>query len=151
MFLPQVTGEFGIVAFDPEQDVKPMENGRGAWVKLRGKAVDRRKDSNGQMVDVNPLFIDIVAFGPAAQNLAESIAVGDLILVHGVLEERHWKDGAGAAHSQLRIRADDVAVSTRLTCAKSERVMARENIDYVRQFATDVEAPAHEATEADPF
>lgn len=152
MALPEVIGEFGVVKFDPAEDVKVLSPSGVCWIKVRGKAVNRKKDNNGQWTDADPLFIDIVGYGPSAQNLADSIAVGDLIMVRGYLEERHWEDEKGEKRSGYRIHANDFAVSTRLTNAKSERVRTKENIDYLATNAGAVEVKQDgPAAEEPPF
>jgi|DEB0MinimDraft_6_1074348.scaffolds.fasta_scaffold33907_4 single-strand DNA-binding protein len=117
MSLPTISGEFGVVQ-DP--DIRFSDNG-SAWIKLRGVAKDRRKNQNGEWEDGDPCYIDIVIGGKAAEHLAESITVGDAIIVTGQLTQREWKNDNGQTQKAYSLRADSVGVSTRFTPAPTPR------------------------------
>jgi single-strand DNA-binding protein len=120
MPLPKVSGEFGIVK-DPE--VRFSEAGK-CWVKVRGVAKKRVRDSNGTWADGDPLFIDIVVFGKQAEYLADSVKKGDSITVEGNLEQNEWDDKeTGQKRQSMQIVADIVGVSTRWGVAKSQKVL----------------------------
>lgn len=127
--LPRISGEFGVV-FDP--DVKFSEKGT-TWVKIRGVAKDRVRDSNGTWTDGDPLFIDIVCFGRYAENLAESVAKGDSILVDGTLQFKEWTDNEGVVKQGFQIRAEKIGVSTQWTPAKSQRVLEQSGLANVKE------------------
>lgn len=116
--LPEINGEFGIVQ-DP--DVKFAESGK-CWVKLRGIAKDRKRDSNGEWVDGDPIFIDILVFGKQAENLAESVAKGDTVLVKGRLSPNNWTDKEGNERKDVRIMVDEIGVSVRWNPARTPTV-----------------------------
>jgi single-strand DNA-binding protein len=105
--LPRIVGEFGIVM---EPDVKFSDAGK-CWVKLRCIAKDRKRDSNGQWSDGDPMFIDVLVFGRYAENIAESVAKGDTVLVEGRLSPNNWTDKEGNTHEDLRIMADLIGPS----------------------------------------
>lgn len=120
MALPQISGEFGVVA-DPE--IRFAESGKG-WAKVRGVAKDRVRDSNGAWADGDPTFIDIVCFGKVAENLIDSVAKGDSIIVVGKLQQQEWADKTtGEKRTGFRVVADEVGVSVKWTPAKTPRVL----------------------------
>jgi single-strand DNA-binding protein len=113
--LPLVSGEFGVVA-DPEIR---FSNAGKAWLKIRGKAADRIKDTTGNWSDGEPIFIDIIV-GNGAENLAESIVKGDSIIVMGKLKMREYEKN-GERHVAYSISADSVGPSTRWGSAKTAK------------------------------
>lgn len=120
MSLPMVNGEFGVVD-DP--DVRFSDDGR-AWIKMRGVAKDRRKNSSGEWEDGDACFMDIIVSGKAAENLAESITKGDAIAVIGKLHQREWENSEGKKQKAYTLRADSVGVSTRFTPAPTPKFQA---------------------------
>jgi single-strand DNA-binding protein len=111
MPLARVFGEFGIVA-DPE--IRFSDGGK-AWVKIRGVAKDRVRDSNGAWSDGDPTFIDIIVFN---EHIAESVVKGDTVIVEGKLQQNDWERD-GVKHSSYRVVADSIGVSTRWQPAKT--------------------------------
>lgn len=105
--LPVVTGEYGIVG---EPEIRFSSEGK-SWAKLRGKAADRVRDSNGAWKDGDALFIDIVVL-QGAENVVESVSKGDAVVVTGRLRMREW-DKDGVKQTTYQIVADSVGVSTR--------------------------------------
>lgn len=105
--LPVVTGEYGIVG---EPEIRFSSEGK-SWAKLRGKAADRVRDSNGAWKDGDALFIDIIV-NHGAENLVESVSKGDAVVVTGRLRMREW-DKDGVKQTTYQIVADSVGVSTR--------------------------------------
>lgn len=116
--LPHINGEFGVVG-DPE--IRFSEKG-SAWVKIRGVAKDRVRDSNGTWSDGDPLFIDIL-INAGAENLFESIVKGNTIMVSGKLKMRTWEKD-GQKQSTYQIQADSVGVATRWGSAKTAEALA---------------------------
>lgn len=117
--LPNIAGEFGVVA-DPELKFSDKGN---AWMRIRGVAKDRVRDSNGQWADGAPLFLDIILMGKSAENLVESVGKGDTIVVTGRLESAEWTDKEGNTQKSMRIRAEEIGVSVRWHPAKTPRLM----------------------------
>lgn len=133
MPLARVFGEFGVVA-DPE--VRFSDSGK-SWVKIRGVAKDRVRDSNGAWSDGEPTFIDIVAFN---EHIAESVTKGDTVIVEGKLQMNEW-DRDGVKHTSYRIVADSIGVSTRWQPAKTANMLATsKTTDSVQEAlgATDI-------------
>lgn len=113
--LPIVIGEFGVVK---EPEIRFSAKGT-PWVKIRCSAKDRKRDANGQWVDGDPLFINVIV-GNGAENLAESVAVGDTILVQGKLKMREYEID-GQKRTEFQIDTDAVGVSVRWSAAKTPR------------------------------
>ena len=116
--LPTITGEFGIVQ-PPElragQDGKP-------WAKVRGVAKDRKYNSNtSEWEDGEPCYLDIVCGGKMAENLIESVVVGDCILVSGTLTQREWESADGKKQKAYSLRAKEIAVSLRYAPAPTNK------------------------------
>jgi single-strand DNA-binding protein len=110
-------GEFGIVK---EPEIKFSDKGT-AWAKIRCSAKDRKRDANGQWADGDPLFINIIV-GVAAENLVESVRVGDSITVQGRLKMREYEVD-GQKRQEYQIAADTVGVSMRWGAAKTTRAL----------------------------
>jgi single-strand DNA-binding protein len=115
MPLARVFGEFGVVA-DPE--VRFSDSGK-AWVKIRGVSKDRVRDSNGNWVDGNATFIDIVAFN---ENIGESVVKGDSVIVEGKLQQNDWEKD-GVKHTSYRVVAESIGVSVRWGHARTEAML----------------------------
>lgn len=115
--LPTIHGEFGVVG-DPE--LRFSEKGSG-WLKVRGIAKDRTRDSSGTWADGDPLFIDIVC-NAGAEHLYESIVKGDTIMVIGKLKQREYEKN-GEKKTVFEVRADSIGVSTRWNPAKTPASM----------------------------
>lgn len=67
-------------------------------------AINRRPNGNGEKaVD----FIDCVAFGKAAENIAKYMDKGRLILLNGRLQTRTWEGQDGLKRKSTEIVVDD--------------------------------------------
>jgi single-strand DNA-binding protein len=117
--LPDITGEFGVVA---EPEIRFSESGK-AWAKVRGVAKDRKRDSNGEWVDGDPIFIDILIFGKPAEHIVESVNKGDTIIVKGRLTPNNWTDKEGNERKEVKIMADEIGVSVRWNPAKAPSML----------------------------
>lgn len=108
MPLPTIQAEMGVFAVELR-----FSNQGKPWVKVRAVAKDRKRDQSGQWVDGDPLWIDVVAFGDLANNIAESVDKGDSIVVTGRLEQQEWTTDSGEKRSAMRILADTCGVNLR--------------------------------------
>lgn len=138
--LPIISGEFGVVG-DPE--IRFSEKG-SAWLKVRGIAKDRVKAADGTWGDGDPVFIDII-INAGAENLYDSIAKGDSIIVTGKLKQRTYEVN-GEKRTDFQIRAESVGVSTRWASAKTPRALeAGGSIDAAKDALGAVEIEQTEA------
>jgi single-strand DNA-binding protein len=108
--LPEINGTFGVVA-DPEYRVSG--SGKG-WASLRVVSKDRTRDSNGEWVDGEALFLNCVVFGKWAENLVESVVKGDTIQI---------TDKEGVEHRDVQIVADEAGASFQWNPAKTPRML----------------------------
>ena len=117
--LPMINGDFGIVQ---EPELRFNDSGQ-PWLKIRGKAADRAYNAETKQWEDrgDPMFIDLIVGGKAAENLCESVAVGDQIVVNGKLTYREWTDTEGAKRFAYQIRADRVGVGVTYGPAKTEK------------------------------
>lgn len=115
--LPEIHGEFGIVK-PPE--IRFNDSGK-AWAKLRCSFKDRKRDSNGNWTDGEPQYLDVIV-NHQAENLIESVSVGDSVVISGHLVIRTYEVD-GQTRLAPEIKAENVGVSVRWTTAKSFRVV----------------------------
>lgn len=113
MALPQISGEFGLVA-DPEAKFSQKGN---LWVRMRVVAKDRKRDANGQWTDGDPLFLDAVAFGTVAENIVESASKGSSMVLTGKLAMNEWTTDDGQKRQSYQIQVDSVGLSLRWKAA----------------------------------
>lgn len=120
--LPTITGEFGVV-FEPELRFNDKGN---AWIKIRGAASDRAYNAETKEWEQKgeTTFLDIIMGGKLAENLCESITVGDQIVVSGELVQREWETDAGEKRVTYQIRARSIGVGVVSGPAKTARMIA---------------------------
>ena len=118
MPLPIVSGEYGVVA---DVDYRISDKGN-KWAKIRGVAKDRVRDATGSWNDGDPLFIDIIISGNAAENLTESICKGDNIVIVGKLKQREYESD-GVKKLNYYVDADITAVSVRWGHARTQKTI----------------------------
>jgi len=108
----------GNLTRDPELRYTPT----GAAVVKLGVAVSRRvRDESGQWKDADTSFFDVTAWRSLAENVAESLAQGNRVVVTGRLRTSSWETAEGEKRSRVEIEADEVAPSLRWATAKVER------------------------------
>lgn len=107
----------GNITRDPELKYTPS----GQAVVKFGVAVNRRTKKDGEWVDADPSFFDVVAWQGLAENIAESLAKGNRVVVTGRLEQRSWEQD-GNKRSAVEIVADEVAPSLRWATAQVTKV-----------------------------
>lgn len=91
-----------------------------AVCKVRVAASSRRKDGD-QWVDDKTTWITVTAFKQLAENVAESIVKGDLILVTGKLQMEEWEKD-GVKHTGYSVIADTIGPSIAFKPARSVTV-----------------------------
>jgi single-strand DNA-binding protein len=109
--LPTISGEFGVVQ-DPE--LRFNDNGK-AWMKIRGKATARTRDKDGNWVDGEICFVDIIVSQKLAENTMESISKGSTITVIGSLHYREWENNEGTKQKTYSIWADSLGVTPKFS------------------------------------
>lgn len=119
--LPTINGEFGVV-FEPELRFNDKGN---AWIKIRGAASDRAYNPETKEWEQkgDTVYLDIIMGGKLAENLAESVTVGDQIVVSGDLVQREWTTDDGEKRVAYQVRARTIGVGIVGGPAKSVRVL----------------------------
>ena len=85
-------------------------------------AVTDRKLDDGKWVDGDTQYHRTTVFGRTAENVRESLAKGDTVIVNGNLEFRHWTDQAtGEPRAATEVVAESVGPSLRYTTAEVAR------------------------------
>lgn len=135
--LPSIHGTFGVVA-DPEPSFSEKGN---AWLRLRVVAKDRVRDSNGAWSDGEPMFINAVVFGKQAENLTDSIAKGDSVVIVGRLAPNKWTDKEGVEHNDVQIKVEEIGPSVQFATAKTPRHMEANGTASPNQGSQSTEAP----------
>jgi single-strand DNA-binding protein len=107
MPLPRITLEGRVVA-DPELRFSPSGV---AVAKIRVVANDRRKNDAGEWEDGDTLWMTVTVFKKLAENVAESVAKSDIIIVTGKIKTDEWTTEAGEKRSAVSMIADTVSPS----------------------------------------
>lgn len=139
MALPLLSGEFGVVA-DP--DLNFTASGK-ARAKLRVIAKDRKKDANGNWVDGEPWFGDIIVWDRLAQNVVESVKKGDtVVIVNARLEPFKFmaRDGSGEKTGTQYV-ADSIGLSMRWKPCKSGELPSGAAVAVESLGATEISEP----------
>ena len=83
-----------------------------AVARIRTVCSSRKRQDDGTWVDDKNCWLDVTCFKKLAENVAESVAKGDLLVITGKLQTDEWEDkDTGAKRSQIKMIADTVAVS----------------------------------------
>lgn len=121
--LPTVTGEFRAGA-DPTLRFAPS----GVAVsELRAVASSRKKDEDGKWVDDKSVWVTITTFRQLAENVAETITKGDLVVVSGKLQVEEWEDKDGAKRTSVKVIADHIGPALAYATAKVSKTERRES------------------------
>lgn len=134
-----VASEYGVIQ---EPELRFNDSGN-AWLKVRGKSADRAWNADEKRWEDkgDPCYVDIIIGGKAAENLAESIAVGDSIVVIGKMQQREWTDSEGAKRSAYQIRADAVGVGVTFGPARTKRAIESMKASPLKDENRDESAP----------
>jgi len=104
----------GNITRDPE--LRFLNSGQ-ASVKI-GVAVNRRwQNRQTQEWEERTSYFDVVAYGPMAENVANSLTKGSRVLVTGRLDQRSWDTPEGEKRYAIEINADEIAPSLRYATA----------------------------------
>ena len=115
----------GNLVEDPE--VRFTNNGI-AVTNLR-VAVTQRVQQNGEWRGGDTSFPKVNVWRGQAENLAESLAKDDRVMVTGRLRQRSWETPEGEKRSVAEIEADEVGASLKFATAKVERASERATSD----------------------
>lgn len=83
-----------------------------AVAKIRTVSDKKKRDDSGNWVDDKVCWLDVTCFGKLAENVAESVVKGDLLVVTGVLQTDEWNDReSGEKRQKIACTAWTVSVS----------------------------------------
>lgn len=115
--LPTVQGEFRVAA-EPSLRFSP---GGMAVGSFRAVASSRKKTDDGEWVDDKTCWVTVTGFRKIAENMAESLEKGDLVVVVGKLQTEDWEDKEGVKRTSMNIIADFVGPALTFIPAKPMR------------------------------
>jgi single-strand DNA-binding protein len=86
-----------------------------AVARIRLVANSRKKNEDGEWVDDKTLWMTGTAFDKQAENVAESLAKGDLVVVSGRLQTDEWEanDGTKRKRTATTLVIDSIGPSLR--------------------------------------
>ena len=98
----------GRLAGDPE-----FKNfGSNTAAKFRIVTSDRRKNEDGNWVDINTSGWNVVAWNGLADSCKNVLAKGQEVIVIGSIKEDSWTDRDGNSRKTVEVSASKVAVTT---------------------------------------
>src|SRR5919198_4663133 len=103
--------------------------GNGTAVANLRVAVTQRIQQDGTWRDGETSFFKVNVWRGQAENLADSLAKGDRVMVSGRLRQRSWETPEGEKRSVTELEADEVGASLKWATAKVERTSQRGNGD----------------------
>lgn len=74
---------------------------------------ERRRDAEGNYQDAGTAFFTVTAFRALAESLAETLKVGDPVVVSGRLKPDNWVDANGHERVNFEIQASQVGSNLR--------------------------------------
>ncbi len=93
----------------------------GTAVAELGLAVNRRWRADDAWQEQTSFFT-VIAWRALAENVVASLHRGDLVVVHGRVEQRTWTTDEGGKRTTMEVVADEIAPSLRWATATIERV-----------------------------
>ncbi|GAA4895191.1 single-stranded DNA-binding protein [Actinomycetospora straminea] len=93
----------------------------GFTVASTPRRLDRQ---SGSWVHGDALFLRCVAWGPLAENAAESLGKGDRVVVVGRLRQRSFETAEGQRRQVIELEVDELGASLRFATARHHRVNA---------------------------
>ncbi len=84
-----------------------------AVANLRIAVSSRRKGRDGEYADTPAVFYDVAVWGQPAEHVADSLHVGDRVIVTGTTYVETYTDSTGDQRSKNVLDADAIGVSLR--------------------------------------
>ncbi|MGQ0842802.1 MAG: single-stranded DNA-binding protein [Sporichthyaceae bacterium] len=84
-----------------------------ATTRLRVAVTERFQNATGSWLDGPTSWHTVLAWGPLAEQVAETVCKGDRVLVCGRLAQREWTAEGGERRSAWEITAEDIGPSLR--------------------------------------
>lgn len=90
---------------------------------------DRKQDSNGKWVNGDTTFLTCYIYRKMAENVAESLRKGDLVVVTGKYMSRGWEDSNGNKRTAQEVKVDSIGLSLRFESIDSPK-SARQEVSW---------------------
>lgn len=118
--LPTIHGEFRM-GTDPELRFTPSGV---AVASFRAVASSRKEEpkGSGNWVDDKSAWVKVTAFQQLAENIAESLLKGMLVVIDGRLEIEEWEDRDGAKRQTPNILVNTIGPALKYATAKVSKV-----------------------------
>ena len=101
----------------------------------------RRQNEDGEWVEAEPTRHVVRAFNTLAENIADSLAKGDRVFVHGSVTTDVWTDKrTGEKRTAQRVLADIVGPSLRWATARITKTTRTQTTDETRNESGEHEA-----------
>jgi single-strand DNA-binding protein len=101
----------------------------------------RRQNSEGEWVDGEPTRHVVRAFKTLAENVAESLATGDRVFVHGTVTTEAWTDKqTGEKRTAQRVLAEIVGPNLRWATARITKTSRTPTTDETTDDSGEQEA-----------
>lgn len=116
----------GRLTDDPKLTFTPNGTARAVFtVAFNPRRYDKQA---GEWIDGDPSFYECLAWRQLAENIAESIAKGDRVVVTGRFSQRHWTDSqTNQKRSAWGLEVDDIGASMVSATVTVKRKSARSN------------------------
>lgn len=118
--LPRIPVEGRVVA-DPDLRYSPSGT---AVASFRFVASDRKKNEQDEWVDDGTLWMKITCFKAMAENVAEQLKKGDLVMVTGKIKTEEWEQD-GVKRQALVMLADSIYKSPMMFGARKAAAPAQ--------------------------
>lgn len=114
-------------------------------VKLSAVTSQRKRMDDNTWQDTDTTWWKITAFGPVAENVAESCTKGTQIVIVGRVKSNEWETPEGEKRTTFEVLADTVAIDLSRVTVKISKV-ERPSTEYGGNTAGALEDPwAHPA------
>lgn len=87
-----------------------------------GVAVNYRFQKNGEWEEQTS-FVDCVIWREQGENVAESLAKGDRVVIQGRIEQRSWETDDGDKRSKIEVNVDEIGPALRWATATPRKVV----------------------------
>ena len=140
----------GNITRDPE--LKFLNSGQAA-LRLAVAVSRRWQNRQTQEWEEKTSFFDVQAYGPMAENVANSLQKGARVVVSGRMEQRSWETESGEKRYAFEIVADEIAPSLRWATAVVTRTPRAEggNFQSSDRPAARTNEPSTYAFDEEPF
>lgn len=119
---------------DPELRYTPS----GVAVCQLVVAVNFRTKKDGEWVDGDPEFWDVVVWRQYGENVAEAVRKGDRVIVSGDLRKQKWETKEGETRWAVEVRAEEVGSVLRFAKGRGGRPAAESFVPAEKGGQSDV-------------